>query len=189
MSVNSISGTGRSRSKVVTVSKLKAYKSGLQQLFAKKTLVINGQSYKAEAIEQMLQNQIDAMQQVDASHAAWEDAIVTERKGAVSIAELVSGITSFVIATFGTSSTNLAVFGITPRRKPARSVQSKVDAIDQALATRKARRTMGRKQRQAITGVVPASNGAAATGSGASASSTSAPAATPSSNGVGGTHQ
>jgi hypothetical protein len=185
--MSSIRSSGRSRSKVVTVAQLQAVSAGLGQVFAKKTLLINGQTYKAEQLQQMLQNQVKAMQQVAATLAAWKDALAAERDGAVTIAEIVSGIHSYVVGMYGTSSTDLQAFGFAPRRKGQPTVETKAQAAAQNRATRKARNTMGSRQRLAVTGVVPSSNPPSVTQPEPSASAPAAPA-TPTSNGAGSTH-
>jgi hypothetical protein len=180
--------TGSSRSKGNAVLRFQAVKTGLQQYFAKKVLLIDGKPYKAEDLETLLQNQIDALQQVDATHGAWMTAVGVARTGNSPAELLVNGIRAYVTPVLGSNSEALKVFGFTPRRKPQASAEAKAQAVHQMRATRKARNTMGKKQRQSIKGVVPASAGPAVTPSTTSTSSPSPAVTTPTSNGVGGTH-
>ena len=58
---------------------------------------------------------------------------------------------------FGGSIDTLATFGLEPRKTPATVPPvEKVVAVQKALATRKARNTMGPKQKAKIKGTVPA---------------------------------
>lgn len=58
---------------------------------------------------------------------------------------------------FGPNSGAYRDFGFRPRKQRRQSVESKVVAVEKAAATRKARHTMGKKQRRAIRGGVPVS--------------------------------
>ncbi len=73
---------------------------------------------------------------------------------------LAQGVEADVVAVhdclrvaFGAASPTLADFGMTPRRNTdARTIAEKGDAIEKSLATRKARHTMGKKQKKALRG-------------------------------------
>ena len=67
------------------------------------------------------------------------------------------GLKAWVTAHYGLDSLMADAFGYAPPKKPVRTVASKVQAAEKNRATRKARNTMGKKQKQKIKGVVPSS--------------------------------
>jgi hypothetical protein len=90
---------------------------------------------------------------------------------------------NLVANTYGSSSEAYDDFGFTAPRKGKPSAKTKAAAVDQVLATREARHTMGKKQRLAIRGVVTPQDGAAAATAPSSTSAT-ASVAPPSTTGV-----
>jgi hypothetical protein len=103
----------------------------------------------------MLQGQITAMQNADALHTSW--LLATAQNAATygsQIAPAILGLKKYAGAMLGDTSSGYAAFGFATK-KAQRTLPNKVAAAAQALATRAARHTMGKKQRLAITGVVP----------------------------------
>src|SRR5262249_20854760 len=90
-------------------------------------------------------------------------------------APLDAGVGRWVKSQFGPYSLEARDFGLAEKTRAARSVADKARSADQALATRKARGTMGRKARAKIKGVLPAI---------APVAVTPQPAAQPATNGV-----
>jgi hypothetical protein len=102
------------------------------------------------------------MQQADALHDAWLKAVADNHaKYVAEIAPAVGAIKSLVDAQYGPTSTEFTAFGFTARKKPVLSAKAKAAAVDQSLATRSARHTMGPKQKLGIRGVAaPKAEGA-----------------------------
>jgi hypothetical protein len=130
--------------------------NGLNEYLANKTLVFNGKPVTSKAIVGIFQAQIDAMQASAAAHTAWLQAVAKERateKG--SIAPLLAALRHYVAAVFGVNSDEYLAFGFQPPKPRVKSPQAKVIGAAKLRATRKARNTMGSKQRLAVTGAVP----------------------------------
>jgi hypothetical protein len=62
----------------------------------------------------------------------------------------------WAFAKFGASSQAAKDMGFAPRKVAKRTVETKQHAVQQSIATREARHTMGKKQRSRIKGVVVA---------------------------------
>ena len=71
-------------------------------------------------------------------------------------AALDPGLRDWVGSTFGATSQVAMDFGYAPKKKGSTSTQTKLHATLQSKATRKARQTLGSKQKEAIKGVVTA---------------------------------
>ena len=130
--------------------------NGLNEYLANKTLVLNGKPVTSKAVVGLLQAQIDAMQASTAAHTAWLQAVAKERateKG--SISPLLAALRHYVAAVFGVNSDAYRAFGFQPPKPRVKSPQAKVIGAEKLRATRKARNTMGSRQRLAVTGAVP----------------------------------
>ena len=95
-------------------------------------------------------------------------ACTTVEATEVARLEADSALKGWVRAEFGVASTQAIDFGFPPSRKGVRTVEEKALAVARTKATRKARRTMGKRQKEEIRGSV-AGEGAAGTGAGAGA--------------------
>jgi hypothetical protein len=89
------------------------------------------------------------------------------------VGPVVQAYRSWVVATYGNAPSTLADYDVTPRKVPTPlTAEQQVAKAQKAAATRKARNTMGSKQKKSVKGTVPA---AVPTTS----STTSQPAASP----------
>ncbi len=153
--------------------------AGLQQFFGgMPTLVLGGTTYTQTDVTNRLQAVIAAIKQSSNSKAAWLADVQTERNQLTAVAPLLRFIKSFVTAQLGDTqdvSQKLEVFGYTPRKVPSKTVQVKAEAVELGASTRKARSTMGPKQKAKMKGTVPvAPAGAAAAGPAPAASTAGA---------------
>jgi hypothetical protein len=145
-----------------------------------KTVVLQGKLWKSADLVKALQGAIAALHATDALHASWIKAVADEKSTyKTAILPLIKALRAYIVATFGETSQVYIDFGFPqpkPRAKP--SIETNSTALQQRRATRKARNTMGKKQRLAIKGVVqPVTAQAAATSPSPAAPST--PATTP----------
>ena len=141
------------------------------------SLPLAGSAYTMAALEQLIQSRIDAANAVANAKANWHDASATYDALNTKVTQVVRGLRQYVINAFGQNSPVLADFGFTPPKKVALTPEAAVARAKKAAATRKARGTMGKKQKAPIKGTVLAT--APATSPVAPAP-TLAPAATPS---------
>src|SRR5215472_3950309 len=136
-----------------------------KDLGAVTSVMVNGVSYAPAQIITMLQQEIDATDAVGPAHAAWMAAVAAQRAVTNTLRTIKSALRSFVVNMFGKGSPVLADFGYTKTpQKP--SPETQVKAAELRNATRKARGTLGKSQKKAIKGTLPATPPSTASGSG-----------------------
>ncbi len=96
------------------------------------------------------QAQLDALDGVAARYAAWQQALAEEEHLEAEIRKLTARVTSAVLAAFGEQSAQLYDFGIKPRKKATMSAEKMRLTVEKRNATRKARGTMGKRQKRAL---------------------------------------
>ncbi len=117
---------------------------------------IGGKSIASKDLQTQLQAHVDTMKATGDARAKYSQLVLQGRAQAAATAPLLSGIHTFVAASYGEQSPEFAAFGFTPRTaRHAPSAESRAGAVQKLLATRAARHTMGDRQRAAIHGVVP----------------------------------
>jgi hypothetical protein len=129
---------------------------GLRTHFLKKTVLLNGASWKVDALIKRLDGQVALLHASDAAHTSWRQAVLAQRNDAADARRLLRAVEAMVTAAFGSDSHAYADFGYTPPKIAKRSAETTLAAVVKMKATRQARHTMGRKQRQSIRGT-PAS--------------------------------
>jgi hypothetical protein len=121
------------------------------------SFTIRNVTIKTTDVIATLQDRIDAANAIEPPKAAWHMAVQTDRDLRTKTDPTISGVRQALLLMFGGSIDTLAVFGLEPRKTPATVPPvEKVVAVQKALATRKARNTMGPKQKAKIKGTVPA---------------------------------
>ena len=120
------------------------------------SLVIGGVTYTYDQLQASLQGTIDAESAVLTTRAAWQNAVKGEKDKRTQNRPFLDALTQTVVAMFGTSVETLADFGLAPRKPRTVKPATKVLAAQKNLATRKARNTMGKKQKAGIKGTVSA---------------------------------
>jgi hypothetical protein len=88
--------------------------------------------------------------------ANWHATVLADRALRTSVTRVLRGLREHLLNVFGDTSPALADFGLAPPKKPLTTPEKKAAAADKMRATRAARHTMGKKQKKAIKGVVPA---------------------------------
>jgi hypothetical protein len=117
-------------------------------------VVILGQSYKTADLVTVLQGRCDAANAAIQTKAVWQNAVKADHDERAKTNPFVSGLRQALLVAFGASIDSLADFGLAARKKTVRTPEERVAANEKALATRKARHTMGKNQKQAIKGNV-----------------------------------
>jgi predicted RNA-binding Zn ribbon-like protein len=90
----------------------------------------------------------------NAAYQAWRSAVQNERTIEASISPLREGVRNIVVAKLGKSSPQLTGYGFSPRKVAQPRALTKAAGQVKAEATRKARGTVGKKQKLAISGNV-----------------------------------
>ena len=130
---------------------------GVDKYLKAATIMVLGTSYTPTQIKMVIQAHLDAAAATQTARAAWQVAVETERKAHTVAHGVLVGLRSFLIMQYGKAASDvLADFGFVPPKVVKRTPATKVAATVKSLATRKARKTLGKKQRIAIKGVNPA---------------------------------
>ncbi len=159
--------------------------SGIDVHLKGQTIVLDGVRYKQSELRQVFQDDLDATAATANAKGQWKGAIIAEHATATKMRSVKAALFAYLIATFGPNSQVLVDFGAKPRKAPKTAPAVKAQAVQQALLTRTARHTMGKRQRAKIKASF--ARGSAAT---AAPAPTAAPVAVaaPASNGANGTN-
>jgi hypothetical protein len=147
--------------------------AGIDKHLASETAIPIAGATKAPAdIKKALQGQIDSADATQVARGNWLDAARAESAQNGPTVSLLASLKSYVLLKFGDAAVaTLADFGFTPRKQTPKTVETKAAAAEKSLATRKARQTMGKRQKEKVTGAAPAPT----TGTGTTASPPPAP--------------
>jgi hypothetical protein len=118
------------------------------------SLPAGGSTLTMTTIEALIQSRIDAANAVDVARATWLDATAKYQALNAQVTPVVRALRNYVIGAFGANSPVLADFGFTPPRKAVLTPEQNVAKALKAAATRKARGTMGTKEKLKIKGTV-----------------------------------
>jgi hypothetical protein len=142
------------------LTEMKALRAGLPNLPAAITQVTaGGQSSTIPQVEAEMDGYIATYQAESDAETALANAEQAREVMAVTAVPRFEAIRGALKSMLGKKSPALATVGITPDKTPAPlTVEQKQVKVAKALATRKARGTMGPKQRAKIKGTVPASS-------------------------------
>jgi hypothetical protein len=125
---------------------------GLKKHFAKtKTIVLDGENRSPSEIIAILEDCIAAGDETAATKAAYVKAVDAERAKSTQVAAIALALKGYLRYVHGAKSTVLGDFGfVRPDTKP--TVETKADAVKKRSATRKARGTMGKRQKAKVKG-------------------------------------
>jgi hypothetical protein len=130
---------------------------GIQTFFAQNaTLTVGSITMAPGDLVKVFQERIASSKAVITASAAKDAAVKDDRVERAKTAPTVNTFRRLVLATFEGSPDTLAVFGLKDRKVPTTDVATKAQAKAKSEATRKARHTMGSRQRRKVTGDSPA---------------------------------
>ncbi len=118
------------------------------------SLPLAGTTFTMATLEQLIQSRIDAANAVANARAHWVDASATYETLNTNVTKVVRALRDYVINVYGEDSPVLADFGFTPTKRSPLTPDELVAKAQKAAATRKARGTMGKKQKAKIKGTV-----------------------------------
>ncbi len=129
--------------------------AGLQANYAPNAMfpLVAGDFTRDQLVAQF-QQLVQAMQATNAAHQAWLGAVQNERAIEASVSPLREGVHGIVVAKLGKSSPQLTAYGFAPRKIAQTNALTKAASQVKAEATRKARGTVGKKKKLAISGNV-----------------------------------
>jgi hypothetical protein len=114
---------------------------------------VAGVQYTSAQLTTALQVLVTLYAGVDAAEAAYKAKLAAETAQAPPILALVQATEAYVRATVGNQPDVLVDYGMVPRKpRTPLTLAEKAAALVKRAATRKARNTMGSKQKKAITG-------------------------------------
>ena len=127
--------------------------AGFQQYFSNlATMTVGSQTRTPADFVKVLQDRIASSQAVQTATAARSAAVKADRDKRTQTAPLIRALRRVVQGMYSESPDVLAVFGVRPVKLGAQTVATKATAVEKTLATRKARHTMGKKQKKDIHG-------------------------------------
>jgi hypothetical protein len=127
---------------------------GVDQTFQGLTTVkLQGTVWTLADIKAALQGAIDAANASDTAKQHKVDAVADERKARAKANALLSAMKAWVVGNSGTDNAGpLGVLGFEPPKPRKVKVTTKAAALAKSEATRAARHTMGKVQRQSVKG-------------------------------------
>lgn len=140
-------------SKAVKRDRMRQLIAGIQSQFGKvKSITLKGKDVKLTDLVSTMQASIDAGADTDAKRAVFLEAAQVSRAANEASDPQALAFTEYLQLTM--SATDLAAFGLKPRTRTEPDVATKALAVEKRAATRKARGTMGKKEKAKIVGVV-----------------------------------
>jgi len=118
------------------------------------SLPLVGSTYTPADLVKLVQSRIDASGQSDATKATWHSSVLAGETLNTKLTPVLRALRQYVINVFGATSPVLADFGFVPPKSATRTPEQKAASAAKAKATRKARGTMGKKQKKAVKGDV-----------------------------------
>jgi hypothetical protein len=116
------------------------------------TFTMSDGTYTRDELIAKLQSFVAAVEQSKSNYQTWRTGVAQERSLLIQVQPLRVGVRGIVQARFGKKGPQVLQFGFTPMKTPVRSAEEKALAARKAVATRKARGTVGKKERATITG-------------------------------------
>jgi hypothetical protein len=118
-----------------------------------KPLLLDGEAFTVAQLAALFRDHDDAIAAVDRARAGLAAAVERERVAALRAVHLTRALKTVVHAHFGDSPEAWADFGWEVPRKPGpRTPEAKARGAAKGRETRRARGTMGKKQRKKIRG-------------------------------------
>lgn len=118
-----------------------------------RTYFVGGKEYTRGELVAAFQSLVDAIDEVDATRAAAADAVARERAVARRVAELTRQLKTTVSYELGITHEHFAAFGWPMPKTPGpKTVKAKLEGAAKGRETRKARGTMGKRQRRKMRG-------------------------------------
>jgi hypothetical protein len=116
-------------------------------------ILLDGERYTPDELKAMLVERAELSEAVVAAKAAWQEAVRRERENAERTKRVHAALRKALHVMFGKADDRLNDFGMKPHKeRRALSSEEKLVVVAKILATRAARHTMGRRQRDKIKG-------------------------------------
>jgi hypothetical protein len=134
-----------------------ALAAGIQKHFPSATQVtLGGVSYAPSDLVTLLQSVASSAAATATAKSQWLSTAKVSKANATKAASITRSLRAYVRAVFGLDPAVLIDFGLSSAAAKKPSVKIKAQADDLKLNTRAARHTLGKRQKLAIKGTVPA---------------------------------
>jgi hypothetical protein len=127
-----------------------------KNLSAATSLVLLGTTYTPATLEAVFQDDIDEASAAETARAAWLVATKSANAKAAAVSKVRRALQAYATATYGDSDDIRTSWGLPQAKAMSPTVATKAAAQEKAAATRKARGTLGKRQKAKITGSTPA---------------------------------
>jgi hypothetical protein len=119
------------------------------------SVMINGTAFEPSEIKAMVRAHLDEQDALDRLHSEWLIRLAGLKQSfSSSLEPMLLGIERLVTGKYGVAARVAEDFGFKIPKKPYRSAVNKLLAAQRAIATRKARGTLGKRKRLAIHGLL-----------------------------------
>ncbi|MGH7440790.1 MAG: hypothetical protein ACRENE_34300 [Polyangiaceae bacterium] len=115
-------------------------------------IVVRGVSYTPAAVVKAMQGSIDAADTTATAAAAFHKATAAERETSSATDGLYRGMRAYLVNLYALQPDVLADFGIELANRQAPDASTVANAVAKRADTRVARHTMGKRQKQKVTG-------------------------------------
>lgn len=141
--------------KVTQQAKYQKMLTAVKGMFGgKKTLTIGGEELTLEGVLGLVRNGIQLAKATEDQGTLYHSAVAAERKNTAELKPLCTAIRKYLVGIYGASSQELLKFGFKPTTPRKPSAKTKAQAVDKSKATREARGTKGKRQKESIQGTV-----------------------------------
>jgi hypothetical protein len=145
------------RRNVDLIANLKTAADALETHYSGQTLVFGKRSWTTAELAQAFRAHADALVATNQARQEWyRQARIIGASAKAEITPALVGLRAFLAMQHGSADAMLTTFGFVARHRNAPSAETKRLAVEKRRATRKARGTLGKRQRLAIHGVVEA---------------------------------
>jgi hypothetical protein len=144
------------QTKATTLAQLQSLIEGLQKQLPSGQFTLENNAYTTATLVQTIQSLYDAIAGLNTAQANAKAALITVQTTNARVGPVVMALKRTLQSMYGSAAVDtLAVFALRPRKAPGpRTTEQKAAAAAKAAATRKARGTLGKKEKLAIKGNV-----------------------------------
>jgi len=155
-------------SKVTLGDRLRALEAGIKANFTDvQNVIVGGTTYTVPQLEAQIETFLAAQTLTVTTSNAFHAAVAAEKASNVAATAFRSQVEAYAISRYGKTSALLSQLGFTPAKAKKTTAAIKAVAVLKVKATRKARNTMGKKQKLVIKGTVDPSIAASLAGTAA----------------------
>jgi len=142
--------------KASRIEQYRAMISGVQtNVGAKATIAIRGAATTQSGIVNALQGYIDAADAAATALAAYKEAIANQKTALATANGVYLGVKAYAQVQYGNQPTLLGEFGLAVPTRKEPTAATKATAVELRKATREARGTKGKVQKEPIHGTLP----------------------------------